>query len=157
MAPTQTQQAHHLFQARPGRRSPTTREILSHRMKTLLALCCATHCIASAVPISCPASPPASWGMPTARLESVKILGIPGNHPSYDTAAPPILAPDEETSTRSHIRQFWRVWPGKDGYRFYLDCGYTRTDRLLRLQLTDQRSCIALDKLKTRTFHVHCE
>jgi hypothetical protein len=89
--------------------------------------------------LECPASPPADWGLPTARLNQVDVLSFkPGE--SIDEKAPPSLMPDKQSLRSGVLYQVWELG-AMAGEVQQLWCRYAGSDRILKLPEVSLHRC----------------
>jgi hypothetical protein len=90
--------------------------------------------------LECPAVAPADWALPQARLSAVAVLATKAGEP-IDEAAPPTLVPDSETISAGSLHQRWEMNVYGPGSRFYVDCRYRGSERVLRLDAGQVKIC----------------
>jgi hypothetical protein len=90
--------------------------------------------------LECPAVAPADWGAPQGKLSGVAVLAAKDGEP-IDETAPPSLVPDGESLRAGTLHQRWRMNGYGAGWRFYVDCRYQGSARVLRLDAGAVKSC----------------
>jgi hypothetical protein len=90
--------------------------------------------------LECPAVAPADWGLSRARLSGVAVLATEDGE-TIDEAAAPTLVPDSETMRAGTLHQRWQMNVYGPDSRFYVDCRYRGTDRVLRLDAGQVKRC----------------
>jgi hypothetical protein len=90
--------------------------------------------------LECPMVAPAAWGLPNARLSGVEVLSARAGEP-IDNTAPPSLVPDSESIRAGTLHQRWRMNQDGPGWSFYVDCRYQGSDRVLRLDAGQVKTC----------------
>ena len=98
---------------------------------------------ASGKPFSCPSSPPATWNLADARLNSVRVLSFPVGEPPMDEQALPIMAPFHERLQGKILYQTWNMNFDAPRYKFQVDCLYSGTERFLRRDAPGVKQCVA--------------
>lgn len=112
---------------------------------------------APVVSVSCPQAAPSTWNLPTARLDSVRVLSYPANQPPVDGGALPILAPIREWTSAGTLYQRWDINFDAPRYLFQVDCLYAGTERYLRLDLPGIEQCIAAIQQRTKMVRFQCK
>ena len=90
--------------------------------------------------LECPTVAPADWALPRARLSGVAVLAAKDGE-AIDEASPPTLVPDSETISAGSLHQRWQMNVYGPGSRFYVDCRYQGSDRVLRLDAGQVKLC----------------
>ena len=112
---------------------------------------------APVVSVSCPQAAPSTWNLPAARLDSVRVLSYPTNHPPVDGEALPILAPIREWTRAGTLYQRWNINFDAPHYLFQVDCLYAGTARYLRLDLPGIKQCTAAIQQRTKMVRFQCK
>ncbi|WP_099378165.1 STY0301 family protein [Janthinobacterium sp. BJB426] len=112
---------------------------------------------APVVSVSCPQAAPSTWNLPAARLDSVRVLSYPANHPPVDGEALPILAPIREWTSAGTLYQRWDINFDAPRYLFQVDCLYATTERYLRMDLPGVKQCVATVKQRTKIVRFQCK
>jgi hypothetical protein len=90
--------------------------------------------------LECPAVAPPDWGAPQGRLSGVEVLAAKDGE-AIDEKSPPSLVPDSESLRAGTLHQRWQMNGYGAGWRFYVDCRYQGSERVLRLDAGAVRSC----------------
>lgn len=117
------------------------------KTKTFLVAACAAAALRAAAAaetaqpkLACPATAPAAWGLADAPLAQVQVLATPEQE-AIDETAPPSLVPDENAIRDGALRQVWQMNSNGPGWRWFVDCSYRGSKRILRLDAKDTRRC----------------
>lgn len=89
--------------------------------------------------LSCPARAPAAWRQGGV-LSGVDILSAPRGE-RIDDKAPPSLVPDHQAQSGNVLRQTWIMNADGPGWAYYVDCHYTHSSRILRLDAGGTTRC----------------
>lgn len=96
----------------------------------------------TATPLICPQRAPASWGARNATLASVRVLSFKRGETESATA-PPTMAPTSEKYIAGLVVQSWPMNVDAPTFVDKVDCIYSGTDRYLRLDAADTKTCTA--------------
>lgn len=96
----------------------------------------------SATPLICPQRAPANWGVKNAPLASVRVLSFKRGETESATA-PPTMAPTSEKHIAGLVVQSWLMNVDAPTFEDKVDCLYSGTDRYLRLDAADAKTCTA--------------
>jgi hypothetical protein len=100
-----------------------------------------TRAAPAAHKLECPATAPADWGVPAARLDQVDVLSMkPGEN--VDEKAPPALMPDKQSVRSGVLHQTWELRAMAAGGEVQqLWCRYAGSGRILKLPAQRLQRC----------------
>jgi hypothetical protein len=105
---------------------------------------------AHAAVVECPANAPAAWKVGKAPLERARVLGyLPGD--KLEEKALPEGPPDKEWQRRGTLYQQWDVKAGAPPMIYQVDCLYTGTSRILRLDADRVAQCVGKQRVRGET------
>lgn len=126
-----------VFTARVGRDHVLTGAMI------LLAVV-AAHATRAAAPshlLACPAETPAAWGPPGGMLNGAEILSMPHGE-KIDERSKPSMVPDSWDQLGVRVRQIWQMNAEGPEWDYYVDCHYSGTSRILRLDASKVKTCM---------------
>lgn len=90
--------------------------------------------------LSCPAQTPATWGSLAGVLNGAEILSMPHGD-KINEQAKPSMVPDSWDQRGARIRQIWHMNAEGPDWDYYVDCHYSGTSRILRLDAGKVKIC----------------
>lgn len=116
---------------------------MTSRMTLIAAVAMLAAQQAAGAPLSCPKTAPPAWGLPSAKLESVRVMSFPPDQPPVDGQPLPVMAPFNEWRRGGLLYQSWNMNFDAPRFQYQVDCLYSGTDRYLRLDAPSVGRCIA--------------